>query len=724
MAPSHHIRHTADLIREQVHTETDPFSLTLSTRQNDNSKDPDRSGRDRGSSRSGKGDDSKGARNDKDGSRGDRSNRSGGGRGSSGGRRSGDNDKNGDSSNNSRNRGGRRTDNDSASRNKAPAASSGAPAPATTMQSSLGTPRPLPAIASPLPKVEGVNPVNNAVPASGGQAGRAPPAAVNTPFIMMPNSNPSPVILLSTVIPDLAKTAPQTTSLPSAPALATGTPAMPDTTLSPELSNGINPVGGTKAGSSSSQNPATPYSDGAPAQQQQGSSQQEGGSMDAITERVLISIGSIVAFAILCFVGWMIWRNVKRSKQQDEQKPYSKSSRNGGPSEAPAFYHKIAAKIPFLKTRQQLPWQEVNEKDIRSAPLNRSVATSATPIPTSVTSATPVSTNMTYGNGKVNQPLPTLPRLQTRISFLPPPQLNMSPAMGISPAGLGMSPGASSQSSARPLMSTPQVSQLQYDLNGLKTKKTREWTVSLHQANNSFSSTNAAQFEGTFNSIGASAGTLRPPMASPRHNRDELPGETYDAYNQTRRQDNHASMLSSLSSGFGDADIIIDDQPQPQPSLPQGLTASQLSYMQTQALSTHQQQSLGNIPNGRASSRTSWMSRSNRDTVYTQASDDSPPRFRTISSWVHQQTSRVRRAEHRANDNGETPSLPTAPGWHDMPPEPQFNMMMHDGQAPRAPESVFDDQAPLNLFSEDGQAPLGPFSDDDQAPLNMSPSDD
>lgn len=201
MAPSHHIRHTADLIREQVHTETDPFSLTLSTRQNDNSKDPDRSGRDRGSSRSGKGDDSKGARNDKDGSRGDRSNRSGGGRGSSGGRRSGDNDKNGDSSNNSRNRGGRRTDNDSASRNKAPAASSGAPAPATTMQSSLGTPRPLPAIASPLPKVEGVNPVNNAVPASGGQAGRAPPAAVNTPFIMMPNSNPSPVILLSTVIP-------------------------------------------------------------------------------------------------------------------------------------------------------------------------------------------------------------------------------------------------------------------------------------------------------------------------------------------------------------------------------------------------------------------------------------------------------------------------------------------------------------------------------------------
>ncbi|TLD33362.1 hypothetical protein PspLS_00364 [Pyricularia sp. CBS 133598] len=708
MAPSNHVRHTADLIRDKVSTEADPFSITLSTRQNDNSKDRDRSGRDRGSGRSGRGDDSKGSRNDKDGSRSDRSNRSGGGRGLFGGRRSGDNDKKGDTSNNNNNnnnnnqaRGSRRADNDSASRSKAPAASSGAPAPATTMKSSPGTPQLPPAFASAIPKVGGADPVNNAAPASGGQGGRAPPAAVNTPFIMMTNSNPNPVILLSTVIPDLAKVVPQTTA-PSVPALATGAPAIPDTTPSPELANGINPVGGTGAGSSIIPNSPTPYPDGAPAQQQQGPSKQDA-SMDVTTERVLISIGSIVSFAIVCFVGWMIWRNAKRSKRREEPNSSAKTSRNGNSGEAPSLYHKIAAKIPFMKNRQQLPWQEVNEKDIRSTSSSRSVATSAIPttksatrVPTSVTpatSTTPVSANMTYSNEKVNQPLPTLPRLQTRMSFLPPPQFSMSPAMGISPAGLGMSPGASSQSSARPLMNTPQVSQLQYDLYGLKTTKLREESaVSFHQANNSFSSTNAAQFEGTFNSIGASAGTLRPPMASPGYNRDELPGEPYDAYNQTRRQDNHASMLSSLSSGFGDGDIIVDEQPQPraQPPLPQGLTAAQLSYMQAQALSSHQQ-SLGNLPNSRTSSRTSWMSRSNRDTVYTQASDDSPPRFRTISSWVHQQTSRVRRAEHRANDNDETPSVPgnTAPGWHDMPPEPQFNMMMHDGQAPRAPESVF-----------------------------------
>ncbi|TLS23603.1 uncharacterized protein PpBr36_05856 [Pyricularia pennisetigena] len=700
MAPSNHARHFACMMRGQVPTKADSSSITLSTRQNDNSKDRDRGGRDRGSGRSGRGDDGSG-------SRGDRSNRGGGGRSFFGGRRTGDNDRNGDSSNNNRSRGNRGADNDSTSRSRALVTSSGAPAPAASMTNSTGTPQPPPAIASPSPKVEGANPVDNAASPSDGQAGRAPPAAVNPPLTTT-NSNLSPVILLSTVIPDFANTVPRTTASPSAPALATDIPALPDTTPGPELANGINPARGTGAGSPNTPNSSKSYSDGAPAQQQQGPSQQAGVSMDVTTERVLISAGSIVSFAILCFVGWMLWRTVKRSKQQGEPSSFAKTSRNGDSDNAPAFYHKFAAKIPFLKNRQQLPWQEVNEKDSRSASLNRGIAVSATPAATPATSAmpatfaTPASVNMTNGNEKANQPLPTLPRLQTSISALHQPQLNMSPAMGISPAGIGMSPGASSQSPARSLVNTPQVPQLQYDFNGLKTRP-RESAVSFHQANNSFSSTNAAQFEGTFTSNGASAGTLMPPMLSPGYNRNEPSGDTYDAYNQRGRQDSYVSMLSSLSSGFGDGDIIVDDQPQswPQPPPPQGLSAEQLSYVQTQAPSSHQQ-SLNIPPNARTSSRTSWMSRSNRDTVYTQASDDSAPRFRTVSSWVHQQTSRVRRAEHRAKANGQTSSVPgtTAPGWYDMPPEPQFNMMMDDGQAPRAPESVLGRRpsAPESVF--------------------------
>ncbi|TLD05179.1 uncharacterized protein PgNI_09971 [Pyricularia grisea] len=678
MAPSNHIRHTADLIRERVPTEADPSSIILSTREDDNSKDSDRS---QGGGKSGKGDDSKGSGNDKDGSRSDKGNKSGGGQSCSGGKRSGDNDKNGDSSKNNRSRGSGRTAKDYSTRGKAPAASSGAPTTTATMMSSSCTPQPTPAIPTASPEPDRANAVNNAASASGEQALRPQQAAINTLFTVTTNSTPTPVILLSTVIPDLASNVPQSTALSSAPTLATGNPAMTDTAPSSEAANG----------SSNNSNSSTSGPGGEPAQQQQqgGGSQQDGVSTDATTQRVLISVGSIAAFAILLFVGWMIWRNAKSSKRRGEPNSSAKTSQSGYFGKVPAFYHKVAAKIPFLKDRQQLPWQEVNEKDSRIAPLNRSVATPATLVPTSVTPATsmtPVYSSMTYGNEKVYQPLPTLPRLQTRISFLPQPHMNMSPAMGISPAGIGMSPGASSQSPARSLMNTPQVSQLQYDLTGLQTRKPRVSTISLHQANNSLSSTNAAQFEGTFNSMGASAGSLRLPMRSPGHNRHEVPGEAYD---QTRRQNNHASMLSSLSSGFGDGDIIVDDQPQPglQQPLSQGLTAAQLSYMQTQALPT-QQQSLRKPAHSRTSSQTSWMSRSNRDTVYTQASEDSPPRFRTISSWVHQQTSRVRRAERRANADGQTPSVP-AHRWHDMPPEPQFNMMMDDGQAPRAPESVF-----------------------------------
>lgn len=66
---------------------------------------------------------------------------------------------------------------------------------------------------------------------------------------------------------------------------------------------------------------------------------------------------------------------------------------------------------------------------------------------------------------------------------------------------------------------------------------------------------------------------------------------------------------------------------------------------------------------------------SHRDTVYTQSSDASSlPRFRTVNSWVRQQTGRVRRS---------TP-----------PPVPEqgYGLMMPDGEEPRrvvvAPQGV------------------------------------
>lgn len=68
-----------------------------------------------------------------------------------------------------------------------------------------------------------------------------------------------------------------------------------------------------------------------------------------------------------------------------------------------------------------------------------------------------------------------------------------------------------------------------------------------------------------------------------------------------------------------------------------------------------------------------------RDTVYTQSSiASSVPRFRTINSWVRQQTGRIK----------DQPPMP----------EPRFTMMMQDGEEPRrvvvAPNGVGYNNAP------------------------------
>ncbi|KAK7747138.1 hypothetical protein SLS62_009193 [Diatrype stigma] len=100
------------------------------------------------------------------------------------------------------------------------------------------------------------------------------------------------------------------------------------------------------------------------------------------------------------------------------------------------------------------------------------------------------------------------------------------------------------------------------------------------------------------------------------------------------------SQLSSLSSGFGDGDIVLT-----QPVMPQPLTAP--PPVVTQALRTANDDA---------------ERYEKRETVYTQTSEDRPARFRTIDSWVNQQTGRVQRASSRAKDRGEVPVMPAIPG--------------------------------------------------------------
>lgn len=128
----------------------------------------------------------------------------------------------------------------------------------------------------------------------------------------------------------------------------------------------------------------------------------------------------------------------------------------------------------------------------------------------------------------------------------------------------------------------------------------------------------------TYNSNAATAGLSR---------------QNSDAYDPAQREVNHMSYLSSLSSGFGDQIII----PEPLPTKPNNAGASRQSYRQSRKFSWA---TSARGPQG------------DRDTIYTTASIDStPPRFRTINSWVAQQVGRVQKEQ--AQD--EVPAMPEIP---------------------------------------------------------------
>jgi hypothetical protein len=115
--------------------------------------------------------------------------------------------------------------------------------------------------------------------------------------------------------------------------------------------------------------------------------------------------------------------------------------------------------------------------------------------------------------------------------------------------------------------------------------------------------------------------------------------QTSNAYDPNQKEPNHLSYLSSLSSGFGDGLII------PESTIASG---PRQSYRQS-----HNQRT----------SRFSWATSArdpagDRDTVYTTASIESAPRFRSVNSWVAQQTGRV---ERRDRNDKEVPAMPAVP---------------------------------------------------------------
>ncbi|KAH7173474.1 uncharacterized protein B0J16DRAFT_191517 [Fusarium flagelliforme] len=151
---------------------------------------------------------------------------------------------------------------------------------------------------------------------------------------------------------------------------------------------------------------------------------------------------------------------------------------------------------------------------------------------------------------------------------------------------------------------------------------------------------------------------LSPPYYKPQPQHNRAPSAAPYAYDVARRQTG-VSELSSISSGFGDGDIVITPSYQTAQSMPSQPTPSrQPTWKST---NTH----------------------SRRDTVSTVASVETRPRFHSVNSWVKQQNGQLRRAQ-RQQEQSDAPPVPAlAP-----PPEQDFRYMLQDDERPRPVEMV------------------------------------
>ena len=360
------------------------------------------------------------------------------------------------------------------------------------------------------------------------------------------------------------------------------------------------------------------------------------------------------SFIVVCFAAWVVWRMIKKSKQR-KRGSVTPTAGRFPKREGGRFGSALIAKIPWVRDRWGTGWRRFDD-DATLAP--------------------------SYEKGMSSDLDPGY--------FAP--TVKPIPAGTVPMGGLGLdtSVGNIPMSQAQTMTVSP-TSTMLVRTNTLGTMNTINMTsngsiapsvmmvVPGHQANQSFSSMQAY--------ANADEATLRSGMgAGVYYNQSELARNPSEAYDPARRQVNRASVLSSLSSGFGDGDIIVAAAGGGGAAAGGGIAPAPLLPRIPPAASQPLRTSANLV------GRFSWANQSNRETVYTETSEDSPPRFRTISSWVNQQTGRIRRAQTRAEEEGDVPPMPG------MPPEPQYNMMMPDDEVPRRV-----DVGPLNSHPSPGR---------------------
>ncbi|KFY15744.1 hypothetical protein V492_01785 [Pseudogymnoascus sp. VKM F-4246] len=154
------------------------------------------------------------------------------------------------------------------------------------------------------------------------------------------------------------------------------------------------------------------------------------------------------------------------------------------------------------------------------------------------------------------------------------------------------------------------------------------------------------------------------PMPADRDETPPMPALP-PAYRQANGKNQRASQASSLSSGFGDAVIDIPESGPTTYISSKGAPGRPGPNNQTLGLDLGPRFSWANVPTPRT-----LGNHRNRDTATTTTSRDSEPRFRTVTSWVNQQTSRVMKNQ---GDSGAAATAPSQErdGVPDIPAIPE-----------------------------------------------------
>ncbi|CAN8096691.1 unnamed protein product [Discula destructiva] len=403
------------------------------------------------------------------------------------------------------------------------------------------------------------------------------------------------------------------------------------------------------------------------------------GGLNSVAERVLISAGSIGAFVLICFGCWIGWRMYKKHDR----------ARNSMDNNDYATPNTLLAKVPYFG-RDQQAWLDNYSADVpRSIPsyesANKSIAMGATVSIYSMDSR-PHMAKPSERQGPL-----VLPQLDTNVAFSPlfysrlnnfSASVSSSSPYGTTPSRVVQTPESLSIQQSSPyadqqLLTTRPQMQTSYNTNSALNDPFASPEDAYVAAE--FCLNRTAQHDGevAMQTILTTATDPSNPSQSLGHSdQSELVRSPFTTHNPNVRAINRASELSSISSGFGDGDIIVP----PPAAHQQDPDSRPISYAETANGSSRFETTANQIEAG---------GNGQRDTTYTAASEDAAVRYRSVNSWVNQQTGQVARQQLQREGTEDIPPVPL------LPPEQRLTMMMDDGEEPRRYEDTLSSQPHL-----------------------------